>query len=391
MSKFLYALLIAVCGFSAPILQGAITYRSGEGWQIEGEDQSPAARTAAEQFHRAEDAEDAGDLRRALVNYRKVVRRFPNSFTAPRAQFQIGALLERLDDPGHAFDAYAKYVTKYQHSADFEQAVEAQFNIAKRFLEGERVRALGVKTFSSMSKAQDMFHSIVVNAPFSKFAPLAQFNYALAIEKEGRFDEAIAAYKELLNRYSSEPIAADAQYQIGYLYLKEARGGSYDRTVREKSREAFEDFASRYPNSEKLAQAKENLDAVTSRQTGSSMEIAKFYDKQRNYRAAVIYYNDVIKQQPGSTQGEAAKTRIEQLKNKFGEDALKPGPERTETGSRAQVRRKLQAQVDTAARSDYVGPPVSMPEETPPPKPKLRTSSSDIGPVPAVEPTLPSP
>lgn len=391
MSKFLCALLIAVCGFSAPLLHGAITYRSGEGWRVEGEDQSPAARSASEQFRNAEAAENSGDLKRALSGYRAVVKRFPDSYVAPKSQFQIGALLERTGDPSHAFEAYSKYLTKYQHGPDFERAVGAQFNIARRFLEGEKTRILGVKAFSSMTRAQDMFHTIVANAPFSRLAPLAQFNYAQALEKEGRYDEAIAAYKEVLNRYPSEPIAADAQYQVGYLYLKEARTGSYDRSVREKSREAFEDFVSRYPNSEKIAQAKENLDAVSSRQSGGSLEIAKFYDKQRNYRAAVIYYNDVIKQQPGSPQGEFAKARIEQLKSKFGEDALKPGPERTETGARAQVRRKLQAQVDTATRADYAGPPVSMPEETPPPKPKLRTSPNDIGPVPAVEPTLPSP
>jgi hypothetical protein len=71
---------------------------------------------------------------------------------------------------------------------------------------------------------------------------------------------------------------------------------------------------------------------------------------------------------------------------------LHSGPEKTETGERAAERRKLQAKVDTASRPDFVGPPVAENKEniqTGPPKPKLRTSSDSLGPVPAVEPPLP--
>ena len=46
------------------------------------------------------------------------------------------------------------------------------------------------------------------------------------------------------------------------------------------------------------------------------MKVAQFYDKQKNYRAAVIYYNEVIRQEPGSTESERAKKRIDQLKGK---------------------------------------------------------------------------
>jgi outer membrane protein assembly factor BamD len=52
--------------------------------------------------------------------------------------------------------------------------------------------------------------------------------------------------------------------------------------------------------------------------------VAKFYDKQKNYRAAVIYYNEVIRQEPGSTESERAKKRIDQLRAKFGEAVLQP-------------------------------------------------------------------
>lgn len=266
--------------------------------------------------------------------------------------------------------------------------------IAKLFLDGQKKKLLGVPVASSMARAQEMFEGIVKRAPFSKFAPIAQFNIGQALEKQGKYPEALAAYQQAVSRYPTDPIADDAQYQIGYVRLKEHREGSYDRASAQKAREAFEDFSSRYPESEKVPQARENMKTLETSGAQGTLDIAKFYDRTKNYKAAVIYYNDVIKAQPDTTESTYAKNRIEELKQKFGEDSLRAGPEKTETGARAQSRRKLQAKVDTVSRPDYVGPPVMMPE--PPPdevapstRPKLRTSPQNIGPVPAVEPPLP--
>ena len=71
-----------------------------------------------------------------------------------------------------------------------------------------------------------------------------------------------------------------------------------------------------------MAQARENLKTLETGQTKNVLGIAKFYDHSKQYKAAVIYYNDVIKNQPGSPESEYAKTRVEELRQQFGEDAL---------------------------------------------------------------------
>ncbi len=369
--------------------EAAVVYRSGEGWSSQSPNEEDTVEsTASAQLHKAEALEKDGDTKGALSAYRGLVRKFSNSGVAPKAQFKTGQMAEQLGDYDRAFNAYGDYLSKYPKGEDFDHAVEAQFDIAKRFLEGERKRMFGVKTFSSMARAQQMFESIVKNAPYSKVAPQAQFYTGQALEKQGKDAEAIAAYQGVLSRYGNDPIAADAQYQIGYVHLKASRS-AFDKAEANKAREAFEDFVAHYPSSEKVPQAQENLKSLSGRETVGALSTAKFYDKQKNYKAAVIYYNDVLKQQPNTPDADFAKNRIAELKNKFGEDALRAGPEKTETGARAAERRRLQAQVDTAARSDFNGPPVSAPTQTAPGKPKMRTSSQDIGPMPPVEPALP--
>ena len=175
-----------------------------------------------------------------------------------------------------------------------------------------------------------------------------------------------------MTRYPTDPVAQNALYQIGYVRLREYREGSYDKNDAQKAREAFEEFMNRYPESEKVSQARENIKALEGGQTKGTLEIAKYYDKTKQYKAAVIYYNDVIKSQPGTADSDYASKRIEALKSQVGEDALQAGPEKAETGAKALERRKLQAKVDTVSRPDYVGPPVKIAEapiETAPDKP----------------------
>jgi len=387
----LIPILFLVAAFTGAFSQrshAALVYRSGDGWSSESEDEGAVESTASAQLRKAQELENNGNLKGALGAYRGLVRKYPTSGVAAKSQLKVGELYEQTGDFEKAFEAYGKYITVYPKGEDFDKAVEAQFNIAKRFLEGERKKLFGVKTFSSMERASKMFEEIVKNAPYSKYAPMAQFNLGQSYEKQQKYTEAVAAYQVVTQKYPADSLAVDAQYQIGYVYLKQSRD-SNDPAARSKARDAFEDFIARYPNSEKVSQAKDDLKSLSGGDTKNSLGIAKFYDKQKNYKAAVIYYNEVIKQQPGTPDSDYAKNRIEELKNLVGEDALHPGPERTETGERARLNRKLQAKVDTTARPDYVGPAVVVPDEVAPKKPKVRTAPGDTGPVPAVEPALP--
>ena len=87
--------------------------------------------------------------------------------------------------------AYSKYLTKYPKGDDFGAVVESMYKIAKLFLDGAKRRIFGVPVASSMEKAQEMFEGIVKNAPFSKWAPLAQFDVGQALEKQNKLPEAI--------------------------------------------------------------------------------------------------------------------------------------------------------------------------------------------------------
>lgn len=388
MKKPVFALALSLVTFTVPMqLNAATVFTSRDGWKVEGDPSTEAA--AVELMQQGEQQEAQNDLSGALSSYKSLVKRHPVSVLAGKAQYRIGRILEAAGEFDDAYKAYDVYLTKYPKGDEFDAGVESMFKIAKLYLDGEKQKVFGIKIASSMKRAQEMFEGIVKRAPFSRFAPISQFNVGQALEKQGNYDGALAAYAMLVTKYPNDAVADDALYQIGFVRLKQYREGSYDQASAAKAREAFEDFINRYPESEKVPQARENMKLLEGGAKKSTLDVAKFYDKTKRYRAAVIYYNDVIKNSPDTDEANFAKARIEELRQKHGEDALKAGPERAETGQKAITRRRLQAKVDTSSRPDYVGPVVVMPkpDEVAPGRPRLRTSP--LGPIPAVEPELP--
>jgi outer membrane protein assembly factor BamD len=342
-----------------------IIYREGEGFLPGEEEDIEIKKNAQEQFDLAQRYEAARDWKHAGASYRMVVRRFPRADIAPAALFNSGRMYEKVGQLEKAFRDYQSVVEKYPRSENFEPALEAEYTIAKAFLDGKRVNVYGVPTLPSMAKAEEMFKKIVTNGPFSKIAPLAQYGIGQALEKSGSITSAVTAYQQVVDRYPNSEVAAEAMYQIGYVYLQASRATGYDETAAVRAQEAFEDFLVKFPNSDKSPQAQDNLKVLQGRKSNDAFNIARFYDKQHNYKAAYVYYNEVLQQQPDSQQATRAKTRMDQIRTKMGDEALKIGTENPETGLTQAERRRMQAQVDTTSRPDFVGPPAPTPTPSP--------------------------
>ena len=199
-----------------------------------------------------------------------------------------------------------------------------QFRVGEIYLNGKKLRVLGIPIASALDRAVSIFANVVRTAPYGKYTARAQFDIGLAREKQGANDAAIQAYQAVVDKFPNEPIAVDAQYQIGYIWFTAQQLGTNDAAAAGNAKTAFQDFLFHYPKSEKAAQARKNLDILEHKQTTNSYKVAKFYDKQKYYRAAVIYYNEVIRQQPGSQESNEAKKRIDQLRAKFGDAVLRP-------------------------------------------------------------------
>lgn len=361
--------------------------------------------TAQQLFDKAQEAEKAGDAGRAIKYYGVLVRKHPKDALAAGAAFQRAQLLEQTHDYLKAADMYRLVVEKYPKFERFNDAIEAQFRIGEMYLNGKKAKVLGLPMGNSLDRSVDIFAAIIRTAPFGRYTARAQFNIGLAREKQGATDAALQAYQAVIDKFPDEPIAADAQYQIGYLWLRAAKTGTKDAAAAKNAKMGFQDFLFKHPNSEKAAQAREDLKLLDTKQTANAFQVARFYDKQKNYRAAVIYYNDVIRQQPGSREGDEAKKRVDQLRAKLGDAVLQPAvavsenkKSKRETAARGESAPPMRgtlpdvaAPLPPADLDASLPPPASlMPDTTlaplPASSPAAATSDTEASPAPSASP-----
>jgi outer membrane protein assembly factor BamD len=385
-NRLVFLLLAGILVFPARS-PAPVVFKPGEKTKFLAPGEEEINGNAQELFQIAEKAESDGNRGRALKAYRTLVRKYPKDTLAAGSAFRAAKILEETGQYLVAAAGYRVIVEKYPKSPNFDESIEAQFRIGEMYLAGKKIKLLGIPYGTSMDRAVEIFAAIVRTAPYGKYTARAQFDIGLAREKQGLNDAALQAYQAVVEKFPNEPIAADAQYQIGYIWFTAARAGTNDAKAAASAKTGFEDFLFRFPKSEKVPQARENLKLLEHKQTNDSFSIARYYDKQKNYRAAVIYYNDVIRQQPGSAEGDRSKKRVEEIRAKIGEAALQPAISvaKGEKGKADKPEAKSEnSQPRDSARSGEPLPPPDADTSLPPPASLLpdTTTAPETSPTP---------
>ncbi len=389
-------LIFAVAAFLLPESgKASVVFKPGQKAKYVSPGEEEISGNAAELFQIGQTAEKEGNVKRAIKAYKSLVKHHPKDILAPGALYRSAQLQEQLHEYTPAAESFGQLVERYPKSPHFEEAIEAQFRVGEIYLNGKKLKLLGIPIASALDRAVTIFANVVRTAPYGKYTARAQFDIGLAREKQGANDAALQAYQAVADKFPNEPVAVDAQYQIGYIWFTAAQTGTKDAAASANAKTAFQDFLFHYPKSEKAAQARANLDILEHKQTANSYKVAKFYDKQKYYRAAVIYYNEVIRQQPGSEESNEAKKRIDQLRAKFGDAALQPalavsqtgkkkgeahGARTAETGSAKPGAPNNDAPLPAPETDSSLPPPASLaPDTTTAPEPLLPLPGTSTG------------
>jgi len=295
-----------------------LIYTPGEGWTYEpvGEEGKWRRARAKDQLDAAREAFERGDYRVALKAARRVIRQWPLSDYAPEAQFLLARCYEERKQDEKAFREYQKFIEKYPRAEQVEEALQRQYAIALRFLNGQWFKLWGyIPFFPSMTKTAEMLEKVVRNGPFSSVGPRAQLSLGTAYEKARDYDLAVKAYETAADRYFDQPeVGAEALYRAGMAWLKQARTAEYDQSAAGKAIAVFTDFLALYPNDPRAAEARQHIVDLKREQARGNFEIGRFYERNRQWAGALIYYNEVLLLDPTSPYADEARRRIEQLK-----------------------------------------------------------------------------
>ena len=244
---------------------------------------------------------------------------------APEALFRAGRLLESRKQYYKAFNEFQSVLRRYPNTKRFNDVIGEQYRIASALLNGGHNRLFGglIPGFSNRTKAIEYFEYVVLNAPYSDYAPLALMDIARGQEFVKNTDEAIDALDQLVNAYPQSVLAAVAYLKLGDIHASLSQGPMYDQASTKEAMTYYEDFMILYPGDPNIGAAASGVDRMKSILSRSKIYIGDFYFyKRQNYRAARIFYNEAITAYPESAPASLAKKRLAEVTSRMAKDAV---------------------------------------------------------------------
>lgn len=266
---------------------------------------------------KAEQAVSEGKNRRARKNLNEIINVHPLAPNADRAHLMLGELYESQDNPIKAFEIYADLAKKYPASQLYSEALRRQERIAFAAADGDiKSSFLGLKTRYPTKKIAEMLESAAQNAPQSTVAAKARYRIGELYRGRRKDAEARTAFLKVVDEHPYSSYAEDAQFQIGEMLIAEARDGNQDLANLNAARDAFQDYLQRYPSGKHAKTARQRIAEAKSRDIGRNYDIAEFYRKKNNYKSAIFYYREVIKNKGENPYRERAQAKLNELQAK---------------------------------------------------------------------------
>jgi outer membrane protein assembly factor BamD len=318
--------------FVTPRLAADLTWTPSTGWQLEGGALSGLAgsqgKSALALMNKARRQEEDGSLHGAIKSYETVARKYQGSVYAPEALYRSGQLLTRRKQYYDAFTDYQLMLRRYPNSKRFNDVIGELYRIAALLLDGAHNRIWGwLPGPSNRPKAVEFFEVVILDAPYSDYAPLALMDVARGHQLEKDTDEAIDSLDRLVNTYPQSVLAPVAYLKLGDLHASLSEGPKYDQASTKEAMTYYEDYMILYPGDSGVAQAAVGVDKMKTILAQSKIYIGDYYFYKRlNYVAAKVFYNEAITSYPDSPPANVAKKRLAELEAKVSKQQIRPAP-----------------------------------------------------------------
>ena len=256
MRKQIGIILALLFTLSAGPLKAQLEWSPVEGWQFVGDPSKAFIGDPVEfeeirtYMNKARDAQERGKYKTAIKLYRRVWDRYPGSIAAPEALYQSALCEHDRNSFRRAFNNLTTIILGYPDYDKYNTVVRLQFSIATDLYDGKRARYFFglIPGFKGLDRAVVMYETMVSNAPYSDYAPMALMKAAeLQISMDNHI-YAIDALDRLINNYPDSMLAGDAYLLLAQSFTKLVDGPEYDQGATREAISYFEDFLILFPN-----------------------------------------------------------------------------------------------------------------------------------------------
>ena len=258
-----------------------------------------------------------GNTNGALREFRNLLRSYPKAKEAAEAQYYLGRVYEDLGKPYEAYKNYQKVVDKYPFSERIDEIVEIEYNIAEKFLESflnKKSSVIWQEIAGREYTPVEILRSVVDNDPYGKYGPVSQYKIGVFLREIGQFSAAIVELQKVIDEHPQSEWAEAARYQIALSQADRSLKPDYDQETTRDAIQEFQDFVDEHPELDLAVDAEDQIVRLQEKEIESSFRVAEFYEKRRQFKAAKIYYQDIVDSFPRSPWASKALERLEVLR-----------------------------------------------------------------------------
>jgi len=273
----------------------------------------PSRETAKDQLAYCVELIREGSYSKARRQLDALVREWPTSPEAPKAQQAVAELcFEQLKDYEDAFAEYRYLLDFYSLQCDYGKIADLLYKIAGVLkIEGKEIMFI---RFANTVDVRRAFETCVLRAPGADWVPEAMQTIGSLRETEGKLAEAIKVYENLRNLYPESDQAKTAILNESAVRMQVLHDHGYNR-LRCRDTVEFMQLALRNCRPADVSIIQERLEEARGMGEDSAYLGAKFYDSStRTKRSAISAYERFLAEYPKGARAEEVRERLAELK-----------------------------------------------------------------------------
>ncbi|MFA5394316.1 MAG: tetratricopeptide repeat protein [Candidatus Ratteibacteria bacterium] len=242
----------------------------------------------------------------AIRKLEQLIEVFPDSPYAAKARYHIGEIYQMAGEKKKAFQSYQKVIDNYPGSDLVTTAVSEQFVIGGQFANKKQG---GWFSFLRSDPA-DLLTRTVTAAPYAAEAEKALYDLGNYHFREGHFQESIDTFDRLVQDYPESQYGPAAELKAAEAGFKLCRKQKNNEDLLLNSSTRLAAFLARYPDNKDKGKAQRLYGQTRELLAGKVLDVAQFYEKNKNAKAAKVYFEKVVNDYPETEIAKEAKKKI---------------------------------------------------------------------------------
>jgi len=269
---------------------------------------SPAGKLRTIRQHIVEDkAEKAAQLARQWLD------EYPNHPRRPEALLLLG---DAKVAQQHYYDSlyqYEQLVRRYPGSDQFDIALQREYHIALRFVNGLNRLFLGLRLLPAEGEGEEILIRIQERAPGSRIGEKASITLANYYFRQGEMEHAATAYDLFLVNYPESLKRQFAMERLIEASLARFEGPPYNPTGLLEARQRLATYVNEFPAPAERIGAQALRTRISESLAQHNLRTADWYDGQGRDLSAIVLYRRLIQQYPRTAAARTALKRVNQL------------------------------------------------------------------------------